>query len=197
MKMKPEFLRWEDEMKTKYARLWAVCMCSVLFLLVGCGEDAINSGMQKANANNIKKVSNAYIMFASINGWVGPKDEAELKNFILTDKRVAPRFGMSDMDQATVDGFFISDVDGEPFEVLYGLKVLPADDYSPLVLEKTGENGVRRVGLACSEVIEVTDDKKYQRMLAGKSSVKDLPAELFEAGAEFDDPDTQEAVEAP
>lgn len=163
---------------------WVVLllMFSVVF---GCSGPSLKSNFQKANENNIERIANAYRMFASINQNVGPKDEEEFKNFLRTDDRIAPRLGLDSIDVENIDGYFISSADNEPFVVLYGQKISPDFDYSALVFDKTGVDGVRRIALACSEVIEVDNDKQYDRILAGKIQKKDVPAHVFGGGVDL------------
>jgi hypothetical protein len=145
----------------------------VLLFVVGCGGDPTSDAFKEMNKLNMSKIVNSYVMFASVNNNVGPKNEEELINFIKTDERVAPRLGMSSSDFGSLDSLFTSDADGEPFVVRFGLKIRTDEDRSPLVFDKTGVDGMRRVALADNTIIEVTDAKKYARMLAGKASSKE------------------------
>lgn len=153
-----------------FSWLLVLCLFGVGF---GCGGDPTADAFREMNKLNMSKIVNSYVMFASVNNGVGPKNEEELINFIKTDERVAPRLGMSSSDFGSLDSLFISDVDGEPFTVRFGLKIRTDEDHSPLVFEKTGANGMRRVALADNIILEVTDEKKYARLLAGKTSAKD------------------------
>lgn len=157
---------------------WVLCLLTIS-VVSGCGGPSLKSQFQAANENNIERVANAYRMFASINKHVGPKDEEEFKNFFRTDDRIAPRLGLDSIDTDNIDGYFTSSADNEPFVILYGQKISPDFDYSAIVFDKTGVNGVRRIALACSEVIEVDNDKQYKRILAGKIQKKDVPAHVF------------------
>jgi hypothetical protein len=161
----------------------AIFFLSYLFLLpvlfVGCGGDKVAEGFKQSNKLNMQKIANAYRMYASINENKGPENEEEFKEFLRTDERIAYRLGLSSLDLDNLDGYFTSAADGEPFVVLYGQKIDPALDYSALVFDKTGVDGMRRIALACSEIIEVTDNKKYDRILAGNIQVKDVPAHVF------------------
>ncbi len=151
-------------------RLLLLCLvCSTL----GCGGDNLASTYKEMNKLNMQKLARAYVMFASVNKGMGPKDAAELENFIKTDERVAPRLGVSSGDLGNVGDWFISDADGEPFEIRYGLKIRPVEDYSPLVFDKTGVDGMRRVARADNLVLEITDDKKYDQMWTGRVLAKE------------------------
>lgn len=151
-------------------------------VFIGCGDDTVAKGFKKANQLNMQKIANAYRMFASVNGNVGPKDEAEFKNFLTSDERVAPRLGLSSLELEDLDGYFTSAADGQPFVVLYGQTIRPDFDYSAIVFDKTGVDGMRRIALACSEIIDVTDDEQYDRILAGNIKKKDVPAHVFGGG---------------
>jgi hypothetical protein len=153
-----------------YSRFLLLCF---VCLALGCGDNQIASDFKNMNKLSMQKLVNSYVMFASVNGNVGPKDSDELFNFIRTDERVAPRLGMSSGDLDTLEDLLISDADGEPFEIRYGLKIRVDEDKSPIVFDKTGVDGMRRVALADNRILEVTSSKKYDRMLSGNVSAKD------------------------
>jgi hypothetical protein len=169
-------------MKFGYVGLCWMLVACLFTALVGCGEDNLSKGFKKANEFNIQKIANAYRMFASVNKNVGPKDESEFKAFFSTREEIPKRLGLSKSDLEDLDQYFISDADGEPFVILYGQRIKPDLDYSALVFDKTGADGVRRIALACSEVIEVSDNKQYDRILAGKIKRSDVPAHVFGGG---------------
>lgn len=148
-------------------RLLLLCL---VCLSLGCGDDSLSTTYKEMNKLNMQKLANSYVMFASVNKGMGPKDAAELENFIKTDERVAPRLGMSSGDLGNVGDLFISDADGEPFQIRYGLKIRTDEDFSPLVFDKTGVDGMRRVARADNLVLEITDDKKYDQLWAGRSA---------------------------
>ncbi|WP_148618860.1 hypothetical protein [Mariniblastus fucicola] len=128
---------------------------------------------KEMNKLNISKLANSYVMFASVNGNVGPKDAEELKNFIKSDDRVPPRLGLSSSELDNLDAIFISDADDEPFKIRFGLKIRVDEDRSPLIFDAVGVGGMRRVALADNQILEVTDSKKYDRMWEGNMSAKE------------------------
>jgi hypothetical protein len=158
---------------------------SFVCLALGCVGDQVASDFKEMNKLNMQKLANSYVMFASVNKNIGPKDSAELLNFIRTDERVPPRLGMSSGDLANLESLLISDADGEPFEIRYSLKLRPDEDTSPLIFDKTGVDGMRRVALADNRILEITDAKKYDRMFAGKSKAKDTA--IDESAMEVDE----------
>lgn len=182
-------------MKFDYAALSWVLFACLFTTLVGCGENAVDAGFKKANAVNIQRVANAYRMFASLNGNVGPENVSELKEFIKSDERIPPRLGLTSSDMPNLDEYFISSADGEPFAILFSQKISPDFDYSALVFDKTGVDGVRRIALACSVVIDVIDDKQYDRIFEGKIKKSDVPAHVFGGGSAIIDESTESGVE--
>ena len=159
-------------MKLGFLRCQFLLLC-IVGLTIGCGGDPVAEAFKEMNKLNMSKLANSYVMFASVNGNVGPKDADELKNFIKTDERVPPRLGMTSSDLENLDSIFISDADGEPFMIRFGLKIQLDEDRSPLIFDKVGVNGMRRVALADNEILEITDSKKYDRMWEGKLTNKE------------------------
>jgi len=156
-------------------------------LVVGCGGDSVSDTFREMNKLNMSKLANSYVMFASVNGNVGPKDADELKDFIKNDERVAPRLGMSSSDLNNLDDIFISDADGEPFKIRFGLKIRTDEDRSPLIFDAVGVDGMRRVARADNEILEVSDDKKYERLWSGNSTKEDAGPDEGEIDAESEE----------
>jgi len=166
------------------------CSCFLLFLVglaVGCGGDKTMTTFKEMNKLNMSKLANSYVMFASVNGNVGPKDADELKNFIKSDERVPPRLGLSSSDLDNLDAIFVSDADEEPFKIRFGLKIRVDEDRSPLIFDAVGVDGMRRVALADNQIIEVTDAKKYDRMWAGNMSQQEAGPDQSEIDEAVDD----------
>ena len=171
------------EMNLGRMRCQFLLLCFV-GLAIGCGGDKTMDTFREMNKLNMSKLANSYVMFASVNGSVGPKDADELKNFIKNDERVPPRLGLSSSDLENLDDIFISDADGEPFQIRFGLKIRTDEDRSPLIFDKVGIDGMRRVALADNEILEISDAKKYDRMWAGNVSAKDSGPEEAEIDVE-------------
>lgn len=172
-------------MKTGLFRCHFIALCFI-GLVLGCGNDQVASSFRNMNKLNMQKLANSYVMFASVNGNVGPKDADALKNFIATDERVPPRLGMSSSDLDNLDAIFISDADGEPFKIRFGLKIRLDEDRSPLIFEAVGVDGVRRVALADNQILEVSDAKKYDRLWAGKVSKNETGPDESEIDGDFE-----------
>ncbi len=131
----------------------------LLLLTAGCGK---GDEMKAVYSTNIKKLHQSYIMYMEENGFRGPKDEAEFKNFLKTNPTAIHLLKRIDVTSETVDDMFIGDRDGEPFVVRYGLTGVA--DHA-VVLEAVGVDGMRLVALA--EPLEV-DEATYEDYLSGK-----------------------------
>ena len=128
----------------------------LLLLTAGCGK---GDEMKAVYSTNIKKLHQSYM---EENGFRGPKDEAEFKNFLKTNPTAIHLLKRIDVTSETVDDMFIGDRDGEPFVVRYGLTGVA--DHA-VVLEAVGVDGMRLVALA--EPLEV-DEATYEDYLSGK-----------------------------
>jgi hypothetical protein len=131
----------------------------MLLLIAGCGK---GDTMKAVYSTNIKKLHQCYIMYMEENGFRGPKDEAEFKNYLKTDATAIHLLKRIDITPETVDDIFIGDRDGEPFVVRYGLTGVA--DHA-VVLEAVGVEGMRIVALA--NPLEV-DEATYDDYLSGK-----------------------------
>lgn len=165
--------------------------CSVLTLFLscigGCGPTQSLDHVKAANDTNIKKVCSAYQLYASRFGYKGPKSKEELVNFIKTNEKITRNLELMAFDREKIDDYFISENDGQEFDIRWGVWVNPDLERArePLVFEKEGKDGIRLVMLANRNVLEVTSDKKYQALLKGKVTRNDAmsDAEKEEATA--------------
>lgn len=144
-----------------------------LFLLLllfsttfGC--DTTDSGtllMQKGNKSNPQRLGNFYRLYQAKNNWVGPASAEEFRSFI--EGLSANRLEMFGVDKNDIDSLFISERDGEEFQFRFKVKGAPMHQ-SPVVFEKTGQNGVRLVGFTSLPPQEVSDDAEYDMLWAGE-----------------------------
>lgn len=131
-------------------------------LLVGCGGgNSIEARVAALNATNIQKLFNCYSLFQHYNGFRAPKDEAELKEFLIRP-RYAKNLSRMQIDPANLDAIFISERDGEPFRIRYGVNGL---GNKAIIFEATGVDGKRLV--AMQEPQEM-DDVEYEAHWSGK-----------------------------
>lgn len=156
--------------------LLLLAVCGTL-VLAGCGSgDPFASGVQARNKLNIQKMANAYNLYASRFGQKGPKSLEEFKEFLASNKTIERNLSRMAIDRSDIDSYFISGNDEEPFDFRWDVKVPPVNPTTPVVFEKTGKDGVRQVGLANGDVIDVTSDKEYDRLMAGKVSKANVTA---------------------
>ena len=123
--------------------LLAITGCAML-TLSGCGGVTAESALAKANETNIKRLSNLYFSFQMKNGWKGPKDEQDFKNFLNSySPKKLERIGI---DPNAIDELFISSRDGQPFRIRYGVPGSAMGSTEPVVFESTGVDGKFLVG---------------------------------------------------
>jgi len=151
-----------------FLKLSCACFCVGLLALNGCDSGPDVAGMVgEANKTNVQKVANSLFLHQTIAGRP-PKSEEELCDFIANaDERVDKSLSMMQIDKATFKDHLISERDGEPFFVRYGVAI-PYGVGIPLVLETVGVEGSRQVCWSDTKVTEVTDDKEYERLKKGK-----------------------------
>jgi hypothetical protein len=94
----------------------------------------------------------------------GPKDEADLTKFI---KEFDPaKLKMMGIDPGDVGKLLVSERDGKPFRVRYGVGG-GRGSVSPVVFEQDGKDGKKQVGFTGGKVEDV-DDATYKAYLSGK-----------------------------
>jgi len=135
--------------------------------LVGCG-DKVGDQVAAMNKTNLNRVTNIYEGFQNTKGaGRGPKDEAELVAFIKEyDPAKLKMMGIDPNDPAKI---FVSERDGKPFKVRYGVGG-SRGAVAPITFEQEGKDGKRQVGFTGGKVEEVANEAEYQALLSGKSS---------------------------
>lgn len=134
--------------------------------LTGCGGE---NKLATIYSTNIKKVHQCYVMFMEDNSYKGPKDEAELKDYLKNNPTAIHMAKRIDVTPDTVDDIFISDRDGEPFVIRYGLNGIA--DHA-IVFEATGVEGMRLVALR--NPLEV-NESEYDKYLNGEIKPESAP----------------------
>lgn len=158
-------------MSTANRLTWAVLLLGMI-VLAGCSSSKISDGVARANSANIKRVGNLYGSYLAHNAWEGPKDEQNLNRYIhenLSQKKLE----MMGIDPQNIDAVFISERDGKPFRVRWGLSVAPLSTVT-VVFETEGIDGKKRVATNNGEVREV-DDAEYQRLWGEKATPLPIP----------------------
>lgn len=149
---------------------WSCGMLVVAALLLpaaGCGGgNSPDEMIGKANATNLQRLCNLYVLYQTRNGWQGPPDEATFKEFIDSQgDRILKRMGV---EPGNVTAIFASERDSEPYVIRWGLPGNPRGEAVPIVFEKTGVDGMRMVGFSKPEHREV-DDAEYQQLMSSGS----------------------------
>ena len=146
------------------ATRWLVLLLGALAVVAGCTQNNPARRIAAANDSNILRLSNLYQAYRLHKGNQGPKDEADIKNFLQQDL-TPTRLERMGVDPNNIDGLFISDRDGQPFVVRYGVGGgLGATD--AVVFEQQGRDGKRQVGFTNGSVEEV-DSARYDQLLKG------------------------------
>lgn len=156
-------------------------LVSVIACLGGCDNKAARDAdfVRKANDSNIKKVASAYQLYASRLGNTGPKSKEVLIEFLKTNESIQKNLKLIEIDVDNLDKIFVSENDGEEFVIRWGVFMNPDEQRAkePFVFEKVGQDGVRLVMISSRKILEVSDDKKYQKLLKGKIGQEDAKSE--------------------
>jgi hypothetical protein len=147
-------------------------IASAVVLLSGCGDgNPADSMIAANNDSNIKRLASMYSLFHLRNNFKGPKDEAELKDFIRSQN--ADRLARAGINLDEVDSLFSGERDGQPFKIRYGLDTYIRGPSMPVIFEVEGMEGMRQVGFTNGSMQEV-DSTEYDLMWSGKRD--DTPA---------------------
>lgn len=148
---------------------FGVCVCVLLgaaVLLTGCGGNDADSMIAAANDTNVKRLATLYSFFHIRNKYRGPKDETQLREFI--EAQDADRLKRGGIDASKLDELFVSERDGQPFVIRYGVNTVIRGPALAVVFESNGIDGLRQVGFTNGPMREVDDDE-YDRLMSGKA----------------------------
>ena len=156
------------DVKSRYlvvCGLLAALFCFVLFPL-GCG-DGTKARIMEFNDTKIRRLHNCYQLYIQRHSMTGPKSEEEFKAY-LKSPAAEPNLALIDMDASMVDDMFISDRDGKPFVVKYGV-----NGHGPaIIFEAEGVDGTRMVALDPPK--EISDSAEYDRLLNGDPADEEI-----------------------
>ncbi len=152
---------------------WLLCVCLIILTLSGCES---KRKMTEIYSTNMKKLHACYSMYMEHHSYIGPKNEEVFKKYLKNDRTAVFLLKRIEVTPEDVDGLFISERDGEPFEVRYGLK---GEADHAVVFEKTGVDGERLIAL---QNIRAFGDEEYANWLSGKTKPERASEtmELFE-----------------
>ena len=144
-------------------------MILVAVALVGCAPaNPEAAAVANANKTNSQRLANLYILHQFQNAYAGPADEAAFKEFIKkTDPRTLQPMGV---DPDTVDDLFVSERDGQPFKIKYGIESGPHGCQEPAIFEATGQNGKRMVGFL-NMVQKEVENAEYDQLFGQEATV--------------------------
>jgi hypothetical protein len=135
----------------------------VMSVLPGCGSNELES----PTAARLRGLGTLYLDYAVGKNGKGPAGEQEFKKHL----RSVPGFvlEMNGVDPNALDAVFVSERDGEPFVILYGVSISGISGTSaPLIAhEKTGKNGKRLVVFANAKV-EHVDEARLQHLASAR-----------------------------
>lgn len=153
----------------------SICLTKVLFVFfvalagsTGCTGDRVASQVAEVSKTNLQKLSNVYSLYVTRNGYKGPKDEKAFRDFLENDLSIEKNIGYMGIGRADFDKISISERDGEPLLVRYGLNLPPMSPKQPQVLETVGVDGVRMVIMSNGDIVEVQEEAEYEKMASGK-----------------------------
>lgn len=141
------------------------CLVSLAICLVGCSGKAVPT-LADVNNTNIKKVRGAYGLFQINHNLAGPESEEKFKQYLKNDAGAKVKLERMGVMPEMIDGIFVSERDGKPFNIRYGVNGL--GDHA-LVFEAEGVDDKRLV--AFIEPREV-DDAEYDQLWNAKPPKK-------------------------
>lgn len=136
--------------------------CFVIALTFGCGGGGNGEYLLKdANKTSLDQVCTLYFQFQMENQNKGPADEAAFRDFLgkLSPEKLT-RIGV---DPSNIDALFVSDRDGEKFEILWGVNASPRDEQVAIVAESVGVDGKKMIGFHKKPHKEV-EEAEYKQL---------------------------------
>jgi hypothetical protein len=142
--------------------------CLFSGLVAGCSSHTDpDSAIASVNQTNIERLANLYVTYQSQHDWHGPANEADFKSFLRGyNTHKLTRIGI---DPNAIDKLFISERDGKPFKVRYGVLGSAMGSSAPVVFESTGNGGKRLVGFLDMQQREV-DESEYKSLWSATTS---------------------------
>jgi hypothetical protein len=133
---------------------------------VGC-----NNGPRVTDiySTNIRKLQASYMLYLESHGFVGPKNEEEFKDFLKNNPTAVHLLKRIDVTPDIVDDIFISERDGEPFVVRYGVE---GEADHAVIFEAVGDEGKRLIALTSPKEF---GKEEYEDYLSGKIKPERAP----------------------
>jgi ABC-type dipeptide/oligopeptide/nickel transport system ATPase component len=139
---------------------WSICFFVVVAIVAGvsgCGSSSdVKSIMKSINDSNGKRLANFYAMYQTRSRTLtGPVDQQALEKFIVSvNPAELDAMGVA-VDE--VGQLFVSERDGKPFVVRYGVKKPPVlGGHQAVICEAEGKGGTVAVFMTGPKVVEVS-----------------------------------------
>jgi hypothetical protein len=149
-------------------RLVVLGGCLLSGLVAGCSSHTDpDSAIASVNRTNIERLANLYFTYQSQHDWHGPTNEADFKSFVRgCNTHQLTRIGI---DPNAIDQLFISERDGQPFKIRYGVLGSAMGSSAPVIFESAGKGGKRLVGFLDMQQREV-DESEYKSLWSTTAS---------------------------
>lgn len=140
-------------------------------LTAGCsGKTDPNEAIARVNETNLQRLANLYFTYQMKHNWRGPADEAAFKQFLREyNPKKLERIGV---DPSQIDELFISQRDGQPFVIRYGVPGSAMGSTEPVIFQSTPVEGKYLIGFLDMRQEEV-DEAEYNQLLQRKASRTD------------------------
>jgi len=122
----------------------ALLLASCLLVLVGCSE-SVSTKISALNETGIQRLANCYTFYHVKNGYRGPRNEADFREFIASPNN-EKGFKRAGIDTSDIDAMFISSRDNQPFRVKYKVPGSSFGFSAPIIFETEGVDGEIMVG---------------------------------------------------
>ncbi len=117
----------------------------LLALSLGCSDDPLKKQVLRDYKSNLRKVHFCYTTYMVRHGDVGPENKEQLIDYLKTDPTAIHIIKQVGLTPDTVDDIFVSERDGEPFVIRYGVVDREDGGDYPIVFEAKGQDGLRLV----------------------------------------------------
>jgi hypothetical protein len=147
----------------------AIIAAGLLIIASGCSRES--GQIHALNTSNTQRLGNFYAAFQTSHGWQGPKDEAELKTYILAQP--ADLLKNMGIDPDKRDEIWTSERDHKPLKVRWGVQST-FGALAAVVFEQEGVGGKRQVAFNNTKV-EDADESRYKELWEGRGVSKPAP----------------------
>ena len=130
-------------MKPIQFHLSAAVFAGLILLFAGCGDGLPT--LRDLNDTNIRRLHSCYKIYMNGNSLTGPESKEELLEYLNTDLTAKVLLKRMDLNPDEISNVFVSERDGQPFKIRWGLKGI--QDHA-IVFESEGIDGKRMVAFS-------------------------------------------------